>query len=750
MYLFGRHGYLRAFMTKPAPRLIFEGRPVEFAPGETVLAALLKAGQAPAPGGCVCMGGDCPHCVATVDGVAYVRTCQTIAKPGMVVEPHPLKDHPPLLAPGATAQHTAARNIHCDVVVIGQGSSGRKAADEARATGKRVVTLEAADGQEAVGVYPGPLVVARAADGMWHLHPKEAIVVATGAAEIQPVAPGNGLRGIYTPRAVERLAAGGLDFGKLVAVGAPPKNVACEKVNGELVRFEGKERVEAVVVRTAKGEERFACDDVCVNLGLQPRNMLWRMGRELAIDVRVVGDAARESDLPPCPTAGTLCTCAGVEVSDLESVFARGFRELELVKRATLAGTGTCQGGVCVPHIRSFLKAKGERLQDPFTARPVARQLTIGEISAGAWHTATPRTALDGEHRRLGAQMERLGGWWRPWTYGNTLEEYWAVREGVSLCDVSTLGKMLVRGPGAEELLERLYPTKISTLKTGRCRYVLLLDDRGYVMDDGMVTRDGPNRFALTFTSGGSTHAELWVRDWAEAWKLDVRLLNQTQSLGAINVTGPHATKLLQRAGLVELPAYLAQTVADVAHVRCRVFRLSFTGEVSYELHHSAADSVKLWRTLMDLGEDLGIKPHGLEALLKLRLEKGHIVVGQDTDFDSTPRRINHEWAVKLDKKEFVGRDAIVRTNKIAPDRQLVGLEAEGPTPREGAVVWNGKDYAGYVTSCTFSPVLGKTVMLAWVRMVDGALPETVTVNGREAKRVATPFYDPEGLRARA
>jgi glycine cleavage system aminomethyltransferase T len=730
-------------------RMIVNGRPSEFTPGESVLIALLRAGNHPTGGGCLCLAGDCPHCLATVDGVAYVRTCQVAARPGQIVALDHARGYPPLPEETRPGLVVTARTLFCDVVVIGQGVAGRAAAAEAQEAGKGVITLDAAAGQEVIGLYPGPLVVARTDGGMLHVRPRGEIIVATGAAEIQPVAPGNDLAGILTARAATQLAAAGIDLGRVVAVGTPPAGVEAEQVSGELVRFVGETQVEAVILRDEAGEEqRIPCDTVAVGLGLHPRNALSRMGQGLA--VRTVGDAAGETDIPPCPLAGIVCPCSGVSVDDLQSVWERGFHELELVKRATLAGTGTCQGMTCLPHLRSFLADRGETLQPPFTARPVTRQLTIGEVSAGAHHHATPQTALDAEHRQLGARMERVGGWWRPWSYGNFLEEYWAVREAVSLGDVSTLGKLVVAGPDALELLERLYPTKVATIKPGRARYVLLLDDRGYVLDDGLIARDDATRFTLTFTSGGSTTAELWVRDWAESWGLDVRLLNQTLSLGAINVTGPLAKALLARAGLPHPPAYMDHQLATVAGVRCRVFRLSFTGELSYELHHPAEDSVALWRRLWELGGDLGVKPHGIDALLKLRLEKGHIIVGQDTDFDSTPRRIHHEWAVRLDKPDFVGKPAILRTNKIPLDRQLVGLEMTGPAPLEGAVIQHNDEYAGYVTSSFASPVLGKTVLLAWLRLFDNALPERVTIDGRPARRVPTPFYDPEATRARA
>ena len=172
-------------------------------------------------------------------------------------------------------------------------------------------------------------------------------------------------------------------------------------------------------------------------------------------------------------------------------------------------------------------------------------------------------------------------------------------------------------------------------------------------------------------------------------------------------------------AGLIALPnliwqvqhgyptlEFMGHMRADVAGVPCQVFRLSFTGELSYELHHPVEQSLKLWRALMTLGADLGIRPHGLETLLRLRLEKGHIIVGQDSDFDATPRRLQHEWMVNLEKPEFLGRQALLRTNEIPLDKQLVGLEMASPAPPEGAIIWSGGDYAGYVTSSAYSPLL--------------------------------------------
>lgn len=150
------------------------------------------------------------------------------------------------------------------------------------------------------------------------------------------------------------------------------------------------------------------------------------------------------------------------------------------------------------------------------------------------------------------------------------------------------------------------------------------------------------------------------------------------------------------------------------------------------------------------MGQDLGIRPHGLDALTRLRLEKGHIIVGQDSDFDSTARRIHHDWAVKLEKEAFIGRQAVIRTNRIELDKMLVGFEMDEDGAFEGAVIWYEGEHAGFVTSYTWSPILNKAVMLGWLNYFDGALPTEVTINDQTARRVALPFYDKEGGRAKA
>ena len=733
-----------------------DGVPVTVATGDTVALAVLRAGRHPGHGGPLCLAGDCGNCVAEVDGVAWIRTCQVPARAGTVVRRHPAVGPPPALVDGGSP---AARPVHehAALVVVGAGASGLEAA-----AGRRgALVLDATRGQEVVTIDTGPtLVVRRMGDDgaveLVHLHADE-VILATGAAELHPVCPGNRLRGLFTASAARAAFQAGIDLPDAVAIGAPPDGVPCRTVSGRLLRFEGESGwVTAVVVEEEGAEEEgaddegvertHACRTVILGLGSAPRDVLARMAP--GGPVTVVGPAAAEHPLPAPPSDGVVCPCSGTTVEDLETVWSRGFTELELVKRASLCGTGTCQGSVCLPHLQAFVADRSQQPAEPFTARPAARQLTLGEAAAGYHLDPTRRTALHDEHVRLGAHMDRFGGWWRPWSYGDVRVEHAAVRDAVSVGDVSTLGKLVVSGPDVVEALERLYPCHVHDIAPGRSRYALVLNERGHLIDDGMICRDGDTRFTLTFTSGGAAAAEMWVRDWIETWGLRVHVLDRTMSLGAINVTGPRAAELLGRLGLPDPPRFLRHEHRTVAGVDCHVMRLSFTGEASFELHHPLGASVTLWRALLEAGADLGVRPHGLQALFGLRLEKGHIIVGQDTELDSSPRRVGMDWAVKMDKPDFLGRRALERTAPLPDDRRLHGFTMPGPAPLEGSVIRDGGSVVGQVTSSFDSPTLGQAVMLGWLRR--RPFPTEVEIDGRRAVVAATPFFDPEGARARA
>ena len=716
----------------------YDDHELSFAAGDSLAIAALRNGEHPANGGTLCLSGDCGNCVADVDGVPWVRTCQTPAADGVVVRRHPPAGAPPTTSPSAAPAVTVKRT-HADVVVVGSGVSGTAAAASARANGHDVTVFDADSGSEVIAMFAGPMLVVRhrgatVTDAMIEQVHAHHVVLATGAAEVQPVCKGDRLAGLFTPRAAERAGAAGVHLGRVAHVGP------------ELREIVGNDRVEGVVL--ADGTT-IACDTVVVALGSSPRDLLARMAR--GVSVEIVGPAGVAHALPSPPVAGTVCPCSRVTVEDLDGVWAKGFNELELVKRASLCGTGTCQGSVCNPHLRAFVADRSATTPEPFTGRPAARQLTLAEAAAGYEVEVFRRTPLHHEHLALAATMDRFGGWFRPWHYGDTEAEYWAVRNDVSVGDVSTLGKMMVSGPDVVEFLERLYPNNVHDIKVGRSRYVINLNERGHILDDGMICRESESRFLLTWTSGGASVAEMWVRDWIETWGLRVHVLDRTVSLGAVNVTGPKAATLLSRLGVAveALPKFLQHSHLDIAGVPCHVMRLSFTGEASFELHHQIDRSVELWTALLSEGQALGIRPHGLKALFGLRLEKGHIIVGQDTELDSSPRRVGMDWAVKLDKPAFIGRNALLRTAELPDDRRLFGFTMDGPAPHEGSVIRQQPDgdVVGHVTSSWSSPLFGHSVLLGWQKRAPHR--DTVWIDGRPASVAATPFYDPSGSRAR-
>jgi sarcosine oxidase subunit alpha len=658
----------------------------------------------------------------------------------------------------------------------------------------------------AIGVYEGPLVPVVGEDFLHVIHP-ERVVVATGALEHHRSFPGNDLVGVWLGRGAARLAgAHGLSPGQravvvaegeegletaellrsrgveLAAVLVPERlaGLVPEGVrtiaDGEIVSAEGRRRVDRVAVESPQGAQRIECDTLVLSSGLAPRDGLLRQAAGLA--VAAAGDAARpgcsaeeaaESGresalgdprpragaLPPPPTGGFVCLCEDVRAEDLDLAWLEGYRSTELLKRYTTATMGPCQGALCGAHLSAFARARGgdESVSAPTTARPPMRPLRVEDAAAGVRHALELHTALHHRHLELGAQMEWAGTWRRPESYGDPLAEYWAVRKGVSVMDVGTLGKFLVAGRDATEFLERLYPRPIGDLQEGRARYTVLLNEAGYVLDDGLVCALAPSRYYVTLTSGGAARGEAWLRDWAEWWGLEVHVVNRTDALGAINVAGPRAGELLARLAPElggEPIGFMRQREIEVAGVPCLAVRLGFVGESSFELHHPSSESVHLWDALLSAGADLDIRPHGLEALRLLRLEKGHIIIGQDTDFDSTPRKLGLDWIVSMDKPDFVGKVALERIDDIPLALKLVPLTFAGDAPLEGANIEAGGRTVGHLTSSRFSPALGHGVALGWTRRLNGEFPSAVTVGGRRGTVTSGAFYDPEGARLRA
>ncbi|MGH2858426.1 MAG: 2Fe-2S iron-sulfur cluster-binding protein [Solirubrobacteraceae bacterium] len=476
----------------------------------------------------------------------------------------------------------------------------------------------------------------------------------------------------------------------------------------------------------------------------------------------IAGDAPDVAVAPPVSGAGRgkcfACLCEDVTSKDVKLSIEEGYDSIELSKRYTTVTMGPCQGLMCqVPSVRLMAQETGRSLGDVgvTTARPPWVSVPMG-ILGGRPVEPAKRSAIHDRHRKLGANVKWAGDWRRAYDYGDPQGEALNVNRAAGLIDVSTLGKLIVRGPDAGDFLDRLYPNTFSTLKPGRIRYGVISSDAGRIVDDGTICRIDEDTFYVTTTSSGAGAVEEWFSWWLATWGSDVQLTDVTQGLGAVNLAGPRAREIM--AAVTELDcsnegfAYLDGKQAKIAGVECLILRIGFVGEVGYEIHFPSAYGEHVWDALMKAGEPHGLRPFGLEPQRILRLQKLHILVGQDTDSESTPYGAAMSWIVKLDKQQdFLGKWALEHYSSEPPATALVGFTlADGDVPTEGAVVVDERGLpAGQVTSSRHSPVLDKTIGMAWVPSDlarDGARI-TISDEGRQlsAEIQTKPFYDPDG-----
>ena len=487
--------------------------------------------------------------------------------------------------------------------------------------------------------------------------------------------------------------------------------------------------------------------------------------REQALNERVRAARGRIPDLavaPPVSGAGRgkcfACLCEDVTDKDVHISIEEGYDSIELSKRYTTVTMGPCQGRMCqLPAVRLMAQETGQSLEQvgTTTARPPWVSVPMG-ILAGRPAEPAKRSAIHGRHRELDATIKWAGDWRRAYDYGDPEGEALAVNQAAGLIDVSTLGKLLVRGPDAGDFLDRLYPNRFSNLKPGRIRYGVISSDAGRIVDDGTICRIDDETFYVTTTSSGAGAVEEWFSWWLADWNLDVQLTDLTQGLSAVNLAGPNAREIMALVTDLDCSneafAYLDGKQALIAGVQCLILRIGFVGEVGYEIHFPAAYGEHLWDALIKAGAAHGLRPFGLEPQRILRLQKMHILVGQDTDSESTPFGAAMSWIVKLDKEQdWIGKWALEHYQEAAPTTELVGFSlANGYVPTEGAVVVDAQGLpAGQVTSARHSPVLGRTIGLAWVPNAvakDGA-KITISDEGRQtvAEIQTKPFYDPEG-----
>ena len=387
-----------------------------------------------------------------------------------------------------------------------------------------------------------------------------------------------------------------------------------------------------------------------------------------------------------------VCVCEDVTDKDLKRAIGEGFDSIELAKRYTTVTMGPCQGRLChVPSIRLYAREneKDEATIGTTTARPPWAPVTLG-LLAGRPHEPAQRTSIHHRHKELGAKMMWTGTWRRPHSYGDPEGEAKSVHDSVGVIDVSTLGKMVVRGPDAAEFLERLYPNRFGDMKPMRIRYGVLNSDAGRIMDDGTIARLDDETFYVTTTSTGAGAVLEWFEWWNAVWGMDVEIVNVTGALAAVNVAGPRARAVMRSLTGIDLSneglSYLDARDAQVAGVPSLILRIGFVGELGYELHFPSPYGEHVWNAILQAGEDFGIRPFGLEPQRILRLEKMHILIGQDTDSESNVLEASMPWIAKLDKDDFVGKWSLEHVQERGLQDLLVGFEMEdGKVPLEGA-----------------------------------------------------------------
>ncbi len=488
--------------------------------------------------------------------------------------------------------------------------------------------------------------------------------------------------------------------------------------------------------------------------------------------------AARATVLPAWPIFESASGKAFVDLdedlqpADLRETVRLGYSDMQLLKRFSTVGMGPSQGRhSALATVRILARERGAEHASVglATPRPPAGEETVAHL-AGRVDEPVRRTAIHDRHLALGATMMPVGAWLRPAYFGtpanrdrHVADEVAAVRQRAGLFDVGTLGGMLLRGPDAAAFLERLYTGRYTTMKPGAVRYALLLDEAGTIFDDGVVACVEADEFYLTTTTGHADSIYRSMLRWNARWRMDLDVTNVTTALCGINLAGPASRSILAalcpQADLsAQAFGYMRNRVLDVAGARAIVMRVGFLGELSYEIHVPGSQAAAVWDLLLETGADAGLRPIGVEAQRLLRLEKGHVIVGQDTDGVTTPDEAAMGWAVAADKPFFVGQRALRIRGARPRERAVVCWRAEPGVDvpvAEGHLVLHDGEIAGHVTSVGRSAVLGRTIGMAFAPAASAAPGTVLTIKGEggvpvRAEVVAPPFYDPEGARQKA
>lgn len=487
------------------------------------------------------------------------------------------------------------------------------------------------------------------------------------------------------------------------------------------------------------------------------------------------GDPVEIPPLEPAPhremyvgqTHGVVDFSEDVTTKDILQAVHEGYDSVELAKRYTTATMGPMQGKLELMNtIAAHARATGRSIAETGTTtwRPPYAPVSLGAL-AGRSFEPVRHSAMQEWHESRGGVPMVAGAWIRPEHYGDPQAEARNVRRSVGVIDVTPIGKLDLRGPDVSKLLELLYVNKWSKLGIGRVRYGVMCADDGIVLDDGVTGRLGPDHYLMSTTSSGAATIWEWVENWLQTEHPDwqVHVTPVTTAYASMNVAGPKSRELLSRLVddvdlSTEAFGYMHVRTGTIAGVPdCVLWRIGFTGELSYELHVPASYGLHVWEQLFAHGEDLDILPFGVEAQRILRLEKGHFIVGQDTDGLTKAFSAGLDWAVKLDKPDFAGMPELRWQSDDGAYPKLVAVQPVNPSivPEEASQIVDGDAIVGRITSSRMSPTLRRSVCLA---QVDASLAEpgtTLTVVLPSGHRIAARVHehhahvDPEGTRQR-
>jgi sarcosine oxidase subunit alpha len=466
-----------------------------------------------------------------------------------------------------------------------------------------------------------------------------------------------------------------------------------------------------------------------------------------------------------------------LQLKDFYNAAQEGYDNIELMKRYTTNGMGPSQGkhsNMTALRVLARITGKTPIEVGTTTARPFFHPVPISHL-AGRGFTPERHTPMHALHTRAGAVWMAAGMWQRPEYYAVAGQsrmqcirgEAMNVRERVGIIDVGTLGKLEVIGPQAAAFLERVYISRYANLAVGMTRYAVMCDEAGVVIDDGVVARLGEQHFYFTTTTSGAATVYRELSRLNTMWRMDCGIVNHTGAFAGVNVAGPQARALLATLTTADLDGsafpYLGVRAIEVAGIAARAMRVGFVGEWGYEIHVPAEHGAALWQALMQAGASLGIRPFGVEAQRLLRLEKGHIIIGQDTDGLTVPREAALGWAAKMDKPFFIGQRSLHAIAKRPQKQTLIGFTLDIPgmdasqdshpdMPSESHLVIMDGEISGRITSVAFSPALSQVIGMAYVTPALSAVGTRLPVRLTSGKMVhaqvaALPFYDASGAR---